>query len=572
MGKFDNRFWWDVKNNKEIKNPYENDDLSNIFLCKLLIDRIEVSPMTSENPNFDETMALKIINNIKNKIPDISNFEVSFSEKGQSYYINLIKNKDDKIQIVDQTNVDRLDKKFEIDDIKNFSDQQEANEKTTQKAEEKIQEENQKLCDKQDTQRYNKWFLDKFKFDKKEYENISEVKSSIDDMTIEEMNDFIENNMEDIDESFINSEIELDKSSNRIGKILHRQGMGDFFAIQSIIPDGNLRESEKMFNEIIGNLKKIYGENRKNFDNLIRENKNPKEINDYLAKMCVVYARFLNKWKSYKGNENVKDSKDYRNAMTSYFPEVISPFIFLYPNESCFTGDSTKSIELLKQKVGKNFVNSYISFPQSATQMLFDSVLYFGDDKENAKKFKCLRISVKGGRNGLGAKASISGLKSYFYDKENINLPSNLFSSRRFFDASLYSQYYRPYIKKFASQEGNEIIVKILSSLMLSNKAGYKNIIPTIYNSLPNEYKKEKNQYRAIQNFMNENKKFEECVLIALQYASYDFAQLNCLETPGDGDFHYQYSIQYPALFKGHINFELINGEKEHKLTFHIVE
>ena len=581
-------FFWDLNLEKKIKdldleqekNKKNVDyDISYICLCKIEENDKMIIQAFSPDSKLDRDSALKMLDKLKNEYKKINNFIVQYSNNKID---NFYRDKNDLIKIVDQTA--KKQKNNNSSSIIPSKQQIELNDKKTEEIKKSNQPSNK--GDVQDINKLKDFFNKLFKFNKKEFENVPFVKTSMSEMTEEESNYFIENNLEDIEDWLIDDEVNLDKQiKNMFSKIFNRQGMGKFYAIQSIISSGKLMPSEGMFNEIISKLEELYKRNKgkkkkgaEEFGNLITEEKE----DNYLATMCVVYARFLNKWKQGSGDNNIKGSAPYRNAMTSYFPEIISPFIFLYNNrklngnDNCLDEKSKESIRLLQEKVGKSNLleaNPYISYPQSATQMLFDSVLYFGDNKENAKKFKCLRISVKGGKSGLGAKASISGLKSYFYEKGNANLPDNLFTSRRFFDASLYSDYYRPYIKKFASEsQENQIVLKILSALMLSNKSGYKMIIKTACEYLGIKYKTELKMYEKFQRYMNENKVFEKCVLIALQYASYDFAQLNCRETPsGDGDFHYNYSIQYPALFKGHIDFELLNGDKLHKLTFHII-
>ena len=43
-----------------------------------------------------------------------------------------------------------------------------------------------------------------------------------------------------------------------------------------------------------------------------------------------------------------------------------------------------------------------------------------------------------------------------------------------------------------------------------------------------------------IQDYMNSHQEFKDCVLSALKYASYDFAQVNYKESGSDdSDFHY---------------------------------
>lgn len=601
MSKFGNIFYWDTKNNERISLSELDDIKTNkIVRCRIKGDRINIEPLDETDSNFNENKVWKILDVIKDDYKKVDEFLVKFKESNDWSWHRFYKKLNGDIEMVFQEEDEDIssenDNKMplgepkdeenkgqgvgepisaetsEINVLGNNKDISMNNDSDASKLLKKMEKqtfektkENNKLADKLDINRTELWIKTKFKFSKKDLENVPEIKTDISNTTEEEMKDWIESTSEGVDVDTINANIASDKKESEYKKVFTRKGMGKFYAIQSIINDGTLRSVNKTEDEIYKKLNELYQDNIKIND-------------DYLANMCLIYKKFLEEWISNGGKNNVDGSAPYRNAMTSYFPEIISPFIFLYSDSTELYGH--ESINLLKQKIGnKNLLsaNPFISYPQSPTQMLFDSILYFGDksSEESALNdvFKCLRISVKGGRNGMGAKASINGLKSYFYEKENINLPDNFFTSkRRFFDASLYDEYYRPYIKKFALQEDNEIIIKILSLLMLSNVSSYKKIVKVICDSIGIKYKDEVEMFKNMQNYLNTNKKFEQCVIVALKYASYDFAQLNCIETPsGDGDFHYKYAIQYPALFEGTVNFELISGEKEHKLTFHIV-
>lgn len=577
MPNISNVFYWDIQTNSKVtfKN-IDNIKTKYLIKCKEKNDKLIVEPFDETESIFKETKAWLFIAEIKKYYTNINEFKIKFKKDKEWDWHTFVKKENEDIELVgedeDMEDNKELQSTEPIEPIEpiepNASDEENQKNKQdnsvqippTNNVETKGNEVQHKQTknDKLIIKKIYHWANTKLKFDKNEYKNVINIKTDISTFNDKENDDYIKNNMEDIDKGYINAEIELDKARDSYGKIIHRQGMGDLLTAQSVI-DNKMRTAEETYNEICSNLDKL---------------KNAPKIksNEYLLKMCDIYKKFM-EWIKNLDNTNINDSEEYRNAMTSYFPEIISPFVFLY--EKNLKGNSQASIELLKKKIGTNNLlgaNPFISYPHSPTQMLFDSVLYFGNksDFNDNDVFKCLRISVKGGRNGLGAKASISGLKSYFYDKDNLSLPENFFTSKRFFDASLYANYYRPYIKKFAMEE-SDMVIKILSLLMLSRASEYKQIIEIFCEILKIEYKNTTEMFNKFQNYLNNNKQFENCVLVALQYASYDFAQLNCKEVPENGDFHYDFTIQYPAIFKGNIHFELITGNKPHKLTFHIV-
>lgn len=584
MSNFGNIFYWDLKNNERISLSELDDIKTNrIVRCRIKEDRINIEPLDETDSNFNENKVWKILDVIKDDYKKVVEFLVKFKVSNDWSWHRFYKKSNGDIEMVFQEDDDMEDSEnpqliepietTQTDISGEETQKNDSNNKTQNidtikiddsdfingKNESKIKtEQPKKTNDRLDIKKISQWIKTKLKFNKNEYENVINIKTDISTFSNEENDDYIKNNMEDIDKGYINAEIELDKARSSYGKIIHRQGMGDVLTAQSVV-DNKVRSVEETYKEICSNLDKL-----KNNSNI--------KSNEYLVKMCDIYKKFM-EWIKNSDDTNINGSEEYRGAMTSYFPEIIAPFVFLY--EKNLKGNSQASIELLKKKIGTSNLlgaNPFISYPQSTTQMLFDSVLYFGNksDFNDNDVFKCLRISVKGGKNGLGAKASISGLKSYFYDKNNLSLPENFLTSRRFFDASLYTEYYRPYIKKFAMEE-SDIVIKILSILMLSRASEYKQIIEIFCEILNIKYQNTTEMFNKFQNYLNTNKQFENCVLVALQYASYDFAQLNCKEVPNNGDFHYDFTIQYPAIFKGNINFELITGDKPHKLTFHIV-
>lgn len=593
MPNISNVFYWDIQtNNKVAFKDIDSIKTKYLIKCKEKNDKLIVEPFDETESVFKETKAWLFIAEIKKYYTNINEFKIKFKKDKEWDWHTFVKKENEDIELVGEdeeindeeiikpkndkkTFMDKLkglvglsgtektvgtDGLSNINEIPNSVETSDTKQKNDLSSEQKIPL--MKIYD------YNKDNVNTFLSNGNEYSKYG--KKSFDEYaSITEMSDEEIDMLED--EDAYNQKYD----EENIGTI-RRKGMGELYAIQNLIPNGKRKEHEEMYNTIMEKLKIIYNtgkkiNDKKVFNNLIMETV---KSNESLAELALIYGRFLYKWNKNEGDKDIKGSKRFHEAMTSYFPEILSPFVILYNDKL----NNKEPIIELKKKLNKNINDSllsdaYIGYPISKSQTLFDSVIYF---KSN-NTYKCIRISTKGGKNGLGAEASIVGLKSYFYKKSLIE-PEFFYSYRKNFDAYEYRDCYTDIMKWFASQsENNAIALKIISLLMLSTKTKYNDIIDAIYNKIAPKNKKNNisisNKASYIQEYMNSHEEFQDCVLLALKYASYDFAQLNFVESNlnPEQDFHYDIYIQYPAIFKGKIAFKLINGTNIHKLKFHIV-
>lgn len=413
-------------------------------------------------------------------------------------------------------------------------------------------------------------------------------------------------------------EFNYNKEDNKkdVGNFTYKPNMnGYLLMIQNVISSEEPKSPEDMMDNLIKQLKSIsrkmsnkkYEDMNKEFKKLkkeLKQNPENKEIQNnfdkikdfvdnygYYKYLPYIYIDFLQKWYTGRGSEKVKDSGGFYDLMTSYFPEFISPFVPLYGfkpgNKTCIDEKSIEALNLLKSKILGSSQKPYnelidkalISYPLGKTTPLYDSVLMF---KSGKNKHQCILLSTKGGKTGKGAAASIAGLKSFIYNKESA-IPEKLFTDpTSHFDASLYTNAYLPYMVEFARDNPyNNFALKVISCFMLSSPLYYKEIVDSIYDVIYKEKLKIKpddlQKAKMVQKFLNSDEYIQKCVLSALTYGSYGFAQINCKQYPADKhDFNYHYSIQYPAIFTGHIDFSFLgqpkNGKPTYKkLQFHIM-
>ena len=658
MTNISNIFYWNLKSNKRVALSKLNDiKTTNLIRCKIKNDRIYIAPFDETDSKFNEDGAWKIIDKISEKYKTIEEFVIKYKSNKKWIWQNFYKKNNGDIEMaikeedmgLDSDKTNDTEKNDGQDAVSNKTNDIEKNdgqgvggiisaETSTTSNDEDLEDfetifNNLKFDDSDEkdeddyitaeTSKFEKideniltFFINKLPKKINDTNKIEKIKKeiskakSIEDIRIIILNTYEE--MGDVSKDNINNLLNLDsKSKLESGQASYSKGMGAFFKIQSIVNDGTLKSTNNMYNQIWNNLKSIYIKNRQNCNakekldlrknyNLFEE-ENQTNASD-LAKLSVIYGKFLKNWKEGVGNQDIPNSKYFRNNMTSYFPEVLTPFTIIWGeksgNKDCIDDKGHKAIELLKEKVGNGFEYSSISFPQSDYQPLFDSVLYF---KSTDDSYKCIRLSTKGGKNGLGSQASILGLLTYFYKKEK--LPQDIFSKKFFsLDASKYTNCYQDYMYAFAMKPENELALKILSAFMLAQSNQYHTIVDNIFEIIINqdekynkEFEEQLNFYNNItdkrrkkpamietlktrvkglivQKYINDHKEFQNCVLAALKYASYDFAQVNYKETGNDGDdFHYEIFVQYPAIFDGEIRFELMQGLKFHKLKFHIL-
>lgn len=657
MTNISNIFYWNLKSNEKIALSKLNDiKTSDLIRCKIKNDRIYIAPFDETDSKFNENDAWKIIDKISEKYKTIKEFVIKYKSDKKWIWQNFYKKNNGNIEMAIKEEDVSADFNKSNDNEKNDGQDVDPNktndiEKTNgQGVGGYISAETSTISNGENLENFET-IINNLKFDdtNEKYEDdyisvetskfekidekiltffITQLPKKINDESkikkikeeiskaknIEDLQNIILSTFEDmgdISKDDINNLLNLDSNSKlESGQVSYSKGMGAFFKIQSIVNNGSLKDTNSMYKHIWDNLERIYNSNKENCSpseqkeleknyKFLKEGENPIKTSD-LAKLSVIYARFLKNWKEGAGNQDAPNSRYFRNNMTSYFPEVLTPFTILWGekkgNSQCIDEKGKEAIEKLKKKVGDGFKYSSISFPQSDYQPLFDSVLYF---KSPDDSYKCIRLSTKGGKNGLGTQASVSGLLTYFYKKEK--LPQDIFSKKYFsLDASKYTNCYQDYMYVFAMKPENELALKILSAFMLAQSNQYHTIVDNIFEIIkdknieasfneklefytttkdkrlkkPAMLKTLMNRIKGliVQDYINNHQEFKDCVLAALKYASYDFAQVNYKETGSDdSDFHYDIFVQYPAIFEGDIKFELMQGLNFHKLKFHIL-
>lgn len=390
-----------------------------------------------------------------------------------------------------------------------------------------------------------------------------------------------------------------EKARSKFGKLRQRKGMGShvLFA-QAVVPTSQVVPANMMFNLINGNYESIKNRSR----------------SDDVKLSIDIQKGYLNNITHNMGDINIKDSYLFSNELSVYFPEILTPFAMLNPNQSCvnFEGGSLGAIQKmfkLKDGMDSYMSGALINFPTSTSNQLTDSAIYFKIGNGNYYK---MGLSTKAGRNGVGACASIRGLNGYIF-KRIPNTNDALFSSSKInLNLENYYQYFSLPIKLMISEGKYIEEIKLITIFSLTSSVNYMPII----NSLIKKYnlglnvkqllpkntridspKADSAKIKALENYFNNGElNFTGLIMDILKYASYDFAQVNAKQTTKGGtsrdisydltlketqsknenylksDWHYDFTIQYPAIFSGkiHMSFNIKQG-KPQKLKFHIL-
>ena len=137
------------------------------------------------------------------------------------------------------------------------------------------------------------------------------------------------------------------------------------------------------------------------------------------------------------------------------------------------------------------------------------------------------------------------------------------------------SEAINPLIKKDLIENGKYInefgIIYVFSSPAIASETSHDKIIETLID------KKEKwlgidfSQIFSTKDFTNylTNSNVGKAVITLLDYQKFDFAQMDVDTNLNNGIFNYHYTIQYPAIFKGRVEFSW-NQDKT-LIKFHIL-
>jgi len=266
------------------------------------------------------------------------------------------------------------------------------------------------------------------------------------------------------------------------------------------------------------------------------------------ARVCYVYYEMMKMAKDGLFNKDIEYSRGLNYCLHNYLIEITSPMTILKNAITWNTLNGKQGNKVLEEVVGLNESqweqNSYIMYPLSSTYPLADSILNMNG--------KILKVSTKGGLDGKGAFATLKSLREYVFEGKDGS--GNITE----FGKNIKNQY--PDLFN---------IFDILTSKEWG-KDITKNEWDEMYNNIRNKIgKKHIDIHKQIQEYINKdvNTSWTKMIMKILESASYDFVQVNAKATDTSGDFHFDYTAQYPAVFNGKVKIEI---KDTGKAKFHI--
>lgn len=296
--------------------------------------------------------------------------------------------------------------------------------------------------------------------------------------------------------------------------------------------------------------------------------------------------------KSSKYGKNIKEG-DYSNhevikMLDTWATEMLCPLalLTLCPNTNSInwgskliSGKNVSSRDILINLFDPNhtgtFKNALIAYPKSG-ELLYDSKIAIPSDNGN---YKMIYISSKGGLEGVGAPASMKGL----YDKivypelfrGDVEPLLDWEDSNKIINFIKNNEAINPLIKEDLIDSGKFInefgIIYIFSSPKIANETKHNEIVNTLINKRKKWLGIDFSQIFSIQDFTNylNNSNVGKAIITLLDYQKFDFAQMDVDTNFTNELFNYRYSIQYPAIFKGRVDFSWNNDKK--LIKFHIL-
>lgn len=266
------------------------------------------------------------------------------------------------------------------------------------------------------------------------------------------------------------------------------------------------------------------------------------------ARVCYVYYEMMRMAKDGLFNNDIEYSRGLNYCLHNYLIEITSPMTILKNAITWNTLNGKQGNKVLEEVVGLKESqweqNSYIMYPLSSTYPLADSILNMNG--------KILKVSTKGGLDGKGAFATLKSLREYVFEGKNGS--GNITD----FGRNIKNQY--------------PDLFNIFD--ILTNKEWGKDITKyewdEMYNNIRNKIgKKNIDIHKQIQEYINKdvNTSWTKMIMKILESASYDFVQVNAKASNTSGDFHFNYTAQYPAVFNGKVKLDL---KDTGKATFHI--
>ena len=254
---------------------------------------------------------------------------------------------------------------------------------------------------------------------------------------------------------------------------------------------------------------------------------NKEQIRNISIRVCDCYLRAMADAKNKIFNKKYEGSKGLNYNLHLYLIEILSPLVIAACAENCKWTANTEDegLKAFKDHVGVDesvsdfTTNCYISFPEASNFPLADSVIYIN----GIRTF----ISTKGGANGEGAHPAIKTLKEFVYGEDGKTLT---------------------YLTEVAKNEYPTEFA-VFEELLQGNvsKINFNKIYNLTSCSSLFELKKWIDSKEDI---------FTKIIMTILQAQSFQFMQVNADSSSFNSDFHFNYRVQYPAVFSGNVSID----------------
>lgn len=302
---------------------------------------------------------------------------------------------------------------------------------------------------------------------------------------------------------------------------------------------------------------------------VVGKNKNPKEIETLTYINDVGEQQYLN-----------TNSTGYNiiKQISTQPVEIFSPMVLSTMDKSIqwgHDGDMT-SKEILNKIFGENNIKkSLISYPK-AGEMFFDSQMAIPFEGN----YRMIKVSTKGGVDGVGAHASMLSLYNMLFDTTGhkrydlsdfivtLVKESKLTTVRSVKDfMSKIELALSPYTAALASEFPAETAILIIfGGTSDKHHESLFNILKV--NGFFGLDFSQCNKISSYIKVINNSLHITEAVMKLLNYQKYEIAQVNCLPHIEGNSFWYSYSVQYPAHFNGSVDIE---RNSHGGLSFHIM-
>ena len=313
-----------------------------------------------------------------------------------------------------------------------------------------------------------------------------------------------------------------------------------------------IEESLKQFNNNM-----LFENEKFNQPKKVNSNKKTKEIllnkdvlNDAFntsLRTCDVYKQSFEYASKKIFNKNYVNSEGLNYNTHLYLVELLSPLVVIANKckwQSLAGRDGFEELQKITGTSGKDFWNnkSFIGYYTQSNEPLADSYVYINNKK--------IQISTKGGAKGEGAAASIVSLRDYIYEyygEESQRGRMTHFNKNDWDLTPLGERVKKIYPNEFE-------IFEIISSIPFSELK---------LNNFKHWLRKDDNvkNMKDVIEVLNNKFNFTDFVMEVLQSASFDFAQVNAMASSTTDDFHFDFTVHYPAVFSGNVKIEAPSNE-----------